>query len=62
MLVRCVLFDGFGPLDIVAPFEIIGTAAEFIHHPVAVELVSAEGPREVPSAERRIVWRERVAQ
>ncbi|MFC0433876.1 DJ-1/PfpI family protein [Kutzneria buriramensis] len=42
MLVQVVLFDGFDPLDVVAPYEILGTA-------MTAELVSAEGPRDVPS-------------
>ncbi|MFI1760945.1 DJ-1/PfpI family protein [Streptomyces sp. NPDC020800] len=49
MHVQIVLFDGFDPLDAVAPFEVLhagGTASEGA---VSVELVSAEGPREVIS-------------
>ena len=42
MLVQVVLFDGFDPLDVVAPYEILGNA-------MTAELVSAEGPRDVPS-------------
>jgi putative intracellular protease/amidase len=44
MLVQIVLFDGFDPLDVIAPYEVLyaGGVGE-------VELVSAEGPREVPS-------------
>ena len=42
MLVQVVLFDGFDPLDVVAPYEILGQA-------MTAELVSAEGAREVPS-------------
>jgi len=41
MLVQVVLFDGFDPLDVVAPYEILGQA-------MTAELVSAEGAREVP--------------
>ncbi|MCP2257615.1 DJ-1/PfpI family protein [Streptoalloteichus tenebrarius] len=43
MLAQFVLFDGFDPLDVVAPYEVVAAAG------VSVELVSAEGPREVPS-------------
>ncbi|MEU9992553.1 DJ-1/PfpI family protein [Streptomyces sp. NPDC048045] len=49
MHVQIVLFDGFDPLDAIAPFEVLhagGTASEGA---VSVELVSAEGPREVIS-------------
>ena len=42
MLVQVVLFDGFDPLDVVAPYEVLGTR-------FTAELVSAEGAREVPS-------------
>jgi transcriptional regulator GlxA family with amidase domain len=42
MLVQVVLFDGFDPLDVVAPYEILG-------HAMTASMVSAEGPREVPS-------------
>ncbi|QXJ21061.1 DJ-1/PfpI family protein [Actinomadura graeca] len=46
MHVQIVLFDGFDPLDVIAPFEVLhcGGAASGA---VSVELVSAEGPREV---------------
>ncbi|MFE7973950.1 DJ-1/PfpI family protein [Streptomyces shenzhenensis] len=49
MHAQIVLFDGFDPLDVVAPYEVLyagGTASEGA---VSVELVSAEGPREVVS-------------
>ncbi|SDX52368.1 DJ-1/PfpI family protein [Amycolatopsis xylanica] len=44
MLAQFVLFNGFDPLDVIAPYEVLyagGMEAEF---------VSAEGAREVPSA------------
>lgn len=46
MHAQIVLFDGFDPLDAVAPFEVLhaGGAASGA---VSVELVSAEGPRDV---------------
>ncbi|MEU6672260.1 DJ-1/PfpI family protein [Streptomyces sp. NPDC046727] len=48
MHAQIVLFDGFDPLDVIAPFEVLhgGRAA---CGAVSVELVSAEGPREVVS-------------
>lgn len=49
MHIQIVLFDGFDPLDVIAPYEVLyagGTASEGA---VSVELVSAEGPREVVS-------------
>ncbi|BCJ74876.1 glutamine amidotransferase [Catellatospora sp. IY07-71] len=49
MLAQFVLFDGFDPLDVIAPCEVLAAAGELTEHTVTVELVSAEGPREVPS-------------
>ncbi len=49
MLAQFVLFDGFDPLDVIAPYEVIAAAGELTEHTVTVELVSAEGVREVPS-------------
>ncbi|MCO5972399.1 DJ-1/PfpI family protein [Actinoallomurus soli] len=48
MLAQFVLFDGFDPLDIVAPFEVFSAAGLFTEQ-VSAELVAADGPREVPS-------------
>ncbi|MEU3370042.1 DJ-1/PfpI family protein [Streptomyces sp. NPDC006660] len=48
MLAQFVLFDGFDPLDVIAPFEIFSAARAFTDR-VAVELASAEGARQVPS-------------
>lgn len=49
MLVQMVLFDGFDPLDVIAPYEVLYAGGELTGGAVAVELVSAEGPRQVPS-------------
>jgi transcriptional regulator GlxA family with amidase domain len=50
MLIQVVLFDGFDPLDVIAPYEVLSAAALVTDHQgVEVQLVSAEGPREVPS-------------
>jgi putative intracellular protease/amidase len=43
MHAQIVLFDGFDPLDAVAPFEVFSAGS------VTVELVTAEGPRRVVS-------------
>ncbi|MEV0976572.1 DJ-1/PfpI family protein [Streptomyces sp. NPDC049915] len=48
MLAQFVLFDGFDPLDVIAPFEVFSAARTFTDR-VTVELVSAEGSRQVPS-------------
>jgi putative intracellular protease/amidase len=50
MLAQVVLFDGFDPLDVVAPYEILGNA-------MTAELVSAEGPREVESGDGLLTLR-----
>lgn len=43
MLAQFVLYDGFDPLDVVAPLEVLTAGG------IRAGLVSAEGPREVPS-------------
>ncbi|MGV9659235.1 DJ-1/PfpI family protein [Streptomyces koyangensis] len=47
--IQIVLFDGFDPLDVVAPFEVLHAGGTATGGAVSVELVSAEGPREVVS-------------
>ncbi|MFB7653038.1 MULTISPECIES: DJ-1/PfpI family protein [unclassified Streptomyces] len=47
MHAQIVLFDGFDPLDVVAPFEVLSAGGSAAPGAVTVELVSAEGPREV---------------
>jgi transcriptional regulator GlxA family with amidase domain len=49
MHVQIVLFDGFDPLDVVAPYEVLHAGGTASAGAVSVELVSAEGPREVIS-------------
>ena len=46
---QIVLFDGFDPLDAIAPFEVLAAGSEAAGGDLQVELVSAEGPREVIS-------------
>ncbi|MEU0882179.1 DJ-1/PfpI family protein [Lentzea sp. NPDC005914] len=43
MLAQVVLFDGFDPLDVIGPYETLTAGG------IKGELVSAEGPREVPA-------------
>ncbi|CCH30879.1 DJ-1/PfpI family protein [Actinosynnema sp. NPDC047251] len=43
MLAQIVLFDGFDPLDVTAPYAVLAAGG------MTAELVSAEGAREVPS-------------
>ncbi|MGK5553418.1 DJ-1/PfpI family protein [Actinomadura kijaniata] len=49
MHAQIVLFDGFDPLDAIAPFEVLHAGGMVSGGAVSVELVSAEGPREVVS-------------
>lgn len=49
MHVQIVLFDGFDPLDVIAPYEVLYAGGTASGGAVSVELVSAEGPREVVS-------------
>ncbi|NUL05728.1 DJ-1/PfpI family protein [Streptomyces lunaelactis] len=49
MLCQIVLFDGFDPLDVIAPYEVLFAGSMAAPGALSVELVSAEGPREVPS-------------
>ncbi|WP_031464400.1 DJ-1/PfpI family protein [Sciscionella sediminilitoris] len=46
---QVILFDGFDPLDALAPFEVLSAGATASGGLLTVELVSAEGPREVVS-------------
>ncbi|GJF31132.1 glutamine amidotransferase [Kitasatospora sp. NE20-6] len=47
MHAQIVLFDGFDPLDVIAPYEVLHAGGAASGGGVSVELVSAEGPREV---------------
>ncbi|WP_405662186.1 DJ-1/PfpI family protein [Streptomyces sp. NBC_01166] len=49
MHAQIVLFDGFDPLDVIAPYEVLHAGGAASGGLVSVELVSAEGPREVVS-------------
>jgi putative intracellular protease/amidase len=44
---QIVLFDGFDPLDVIAPYEVLWAGGLASGGALTVELVSAEGPREV---------------
>ena len=50
--IQIVLFDGFDPLDVVAPFEVLAAGSDALGGDIEVELVSAEGPRTVVSGTR----------
>jgi transcriptional regulator GlxA family with amidase domain len=49
-----VLFDGFDPLDVIAPFEVLTAGSDFLGGSLAVELVSAHGPGIVRSGNPQI--------
>lgn len=49
MHAQIVLFDGFDPLDVVAPFEVLSAGGIAAAGALSVELVSAQGAREVVS-------------
>ncbi|MFG1932183.1 DJ-1/PfpI family protein [Mycobacterium sp. NPDC048908] len=55
MHAQIVLFDGFDPLDAIAPFEVLAAGSEAVGGDLEVELVSAEGPRAVISGTRGLV-------
>jgi transcriptional regulator GlxA family with amidase domain len=52
---QIVLFDGFDPLDVIAPFEVLAAGSQAVGGELEVELVSAEGPRPVVSGTRGLV-------
>jgi transcriptional regulator GlxA family with amidase domain len=49
MHAQIVLFDGFDPLDVIAPYEVLYAGGIASAGAISVELVSAEGSREVVS-------------
>jgi transcriptional regulator GlxA family with amidase domain len=49
---QIVLFDGFDPFDVIAPFEVLVAGSDEVGGELDVELVSAEGPRAVVSGTR----------
>ncbi|MCG5435967.1 DJ-1/PfpI family protein [Micromonospora foliorum] len=51
---QIVLFDGFDPLDVVAPFEVLTAGSQLLGGALAVQLVSASGPRVVRSGNPQI--------
>ncbi|MFB8271971.1 DJ-1/PfpI family protein [Streptomyces sp. NPDC055955] len=61
MHIQVVLFDGFDPLDVIAPYEVLYAGGTASDGAVTVELVSAEGPREVISGTGGLVLRAAAA-
>jgi transcriptional regulator GlxA family with amidase domain len=52
MHAQIVLFDGFDPLDVIAPYEVLVAGSDYAGGDLDVALVSAEGPRPVVSGSR----------
>jgi transcriptional regulator GlxA family with amidase domain len=52
---QIVLFDGFDPLDVIAPFDVLVAGSDAVGDELVVELVSAEGPGPVVSGSRGLV-------
>jgi putative intracellular protease/amidase len=46
---QIVLFDGFDPLDVIAPYEVLDASRMVAGDALDIALVSAEGVRDVPS-------------
>ncbi|MET0234096.1 MAG: DJ-1/PfpI family protein [Kibdelosporangium sp.] len=61
MLAQVVLFDGFDPLDVIAPYEVLLASGLVTAQGIDAELVSAEGPREVPSGLKSVSLRATAA-
>lgn len=58
MSVQIVLFDGFDPLDVIAPFEVFVAGSEyFLDNAIDIALVSAEGARDVVSGSQGLTLR-----
>ena len=52
MHAQIVLFDGFDPLDVIAPYEVLAAGSDYVGGEMEVDLVSAEGSRAVISRGR----------
>ena len=52
MHAQIVLFDGFDPLDVIGPYEVLVAGSDAVGGELEVELVSADGPRDVVSGSR----------
>lgn len=46
---QIVLYDGFDPLDVIGPFEVLAAGSEYAGGELVVSLVSAQGARSVTS-------------
>lgn len=57
MHAQIVLFDGFDPLDVIAPYEVLWAGGVAAGGALTVELAAAEGPREVVGGSGGLVLR-----
>ena len=57
MLAQIVLFDGFDPLDVICPFEVLTAGGDAVGGAMDVALVAADGPRDVVSGTRGLTLR-----
>ncbi len=55
MYAQIVLFDGFDPLDVIAPLEVLSAGSDFAGDDLVIELVSADEPRPFVSGTRGLV-------
>lgn len=55
MIAQIVLFDGCESFDVIAPFEVLVAGSDAVGGELAVELVSAEGPRAVRTGSRGLL-------
>ncbi len=61
MHAQIVLFNGFDPLDVIGPYEVLIAGGAATSGALTVELVSAEGPREVISGSGGLALRATAA-
>ena len=57
MYAQIVLYDMFDPLDVIAPFEVLAAGGLAVGGDLTVELVSADGPRDVVSGTQNLTLR-----
>lgn len=57
MLAQIVLFEGFDPLDVIAPFEVLAAGSDAVDGALEVRLVGIDGPGLVTSGTRGLQLR-----
>lgn len=61
MHAQIVLFDGFDPLDVIAPYEVLYAGGMVSRGAISVELVSTDGPGEIVSGSGGLTLRATAA-